>query len=84
MDTGRSGVETRPPAATGGPGSQEGEPMETKTLRECQDSPTADRIDGPIAEFDRDGEATGHDYYRCTACGREAMYRADLSGCCEP
>ncbi len=35
-------------------------------------------IVGPLREFDRYGEPTGETFYRCTDCGREAMYRRDL------
>lgn len=41
-----------------------------------------DRIDGPIPEFDRHGNATGATYYRCTSCGSEAMRAGDLEACC--
>lgn len=40
------------------------------------------RIDGPIAEYDQYDRYTGYDYYRCRACGTEAMRRIDLEGCC--
>jgi len=43
---------------------------------------TADRIEGPIMELDRYGEPTGHSYFACKLCGREAMYQRDLSDCC--
>jgi len=42
-----------------------------------------DRIEGPIPEFDKFDRHTGHHYYRCRDCGREAMRRVDLEGCCE-
>lgn len=42
-----------------------------------------DRIDGPIPEFDKFDRYTGCDYYRCRNCGREAMRRVDLEGCCD-
>lgn len=41
-----------------------------------------DRIAGPLAEFDKHGRPTGAEYYRCRACGAEAMRRQDLSECC--
>lgn len=40
------------------------------------------RIEGPIQEFDKDDQPTGFSYYRCSACGREAMRRQDLTECC--
>jgi hypothetical protein len=43
---------------------------------------TERRIDGPIQELNRFGQPTDHDYYRCRACGREAMRRRDLADCC--
>jgi hypothetical protein len=41
------------------------------------------RIEGPISEFDKYGDYTGYDYFRCTGCGVEAMRRRDLrdGGC---
>jgi hypothetical protein len=36
------------------------------------------RIEGPISEFDKHGDYTGYDYFRCTGCGIEAMRRRDL------
>jgi len=33
-------------------------------------------------ELDRYGEPTGHSYFACKLCGREAMYQRDLSDCC--
>ena len=39
------------------------------------DQPT---IVGPITEFDRYGEPTGEDYFACSECGLEAMFRSDL------
>jgi hypothetical protein len=39
-------------------------------------------VQGPIMELDRYGEPTGHSYYCCTLCGREAMYQSDLDDCC--
>jgi hypothetical protein len=42
-----------------------------------------DRIDGPIPEFDAWDRYTGYDYFRCRNCGREAMRRVDLEGCCD-
>lgn len=40
-------------------------------------------IEGPIPEYDRYGDHTGHNYFRCTGCGVEAMRRRDLrdGGC---
>lgn len=50
------------------------------TTEESDDEP---RIEGPIPEFDKYGNATGYDYFRCTGCGVEAMRRRDLrdGGC---
>jgi len=46
--------------------------------------PGADRrIAGPIPEFDRFDQYTGHDYFRCTLCGAESLRRIDLEGCCD-
>jgi hypothetical protein len=41
-----------------------------------------DRIEGPFPEFDKYGNYTGEDYYRCSACGGEAMREQDLDDCC--
>ena len=59
-------------AADGGATAEYGidEPVETT------------RIEGPIPEFDRHGNATGATYFRCTNCGREAMRAGDLEECC--
>jgi hypothetical protein len=46
------------------------------------DSDTSSRIDGPLQEFDKHDNPTGMTYFRCTACGREAMRASDLSDCC--
>lgn len=56
--------------------------MSTKDSAGVQSTGTTRTIEGPIPEFDRYGEPTGYDYYVCSACGREAMRRRDLSGCC--
>lgn len=40
------------------------------------------RIEGPILEFDKHGQPTGAEYYRCSVCGAEAMREQDLSRCC--
>ena len=50
------------------------------TAAETDDEPS---IKGPIPEFDRFGDYTGHEYFRCTGCGVEAMRRRDLrdGGC---
>jgi len=40
------------------------------------------RIAGPLMEFDRFDQYTGHDYYRCRRCGRESLRRIDLEDCC--
>ena len=45
------------------------------TTDESSDKPA---IEGPIAEFDRYGDYTGYDYFRCTGCGIEAMRCRDL------
>jgi hypothetical protein len=41
-------------------------------------------ISGPHWEFDRYGNCTGVTYYRCEACGTEALQRTDLlaQSCC--
>ncbi len=36
------------------------------------------RIEGPIPEFNKYGDYTGYDFFRCTGCGVEAMRRRDL------
>jgi hypothetical protein len=60
------------------------EPMSTKDSAGLQRSGTTDeptdepRIDGPIPEFDKHGDYTGYEYFRCTECGVEAMRRRDL------
>lgn len=41
------------------------------------------RITGPHPEFDKYGQYTGSDYWRCTGCGAEAIRRSDLDKCCE-
>jgi hypothetical protein len=41
-----------------------------------------DRVEGPFPEFDKRGNYTGADYYRCSACGAEAMREQDLDDCC--
>ena len=40
-------------------------------------------IEGAIPKFDKYGDDTGYDYFRCTGCGIEAMRRRDLrdGGC---
>ncbi len=40
-------------------------------------------IEGPIPEFNKYGNPTGYDYFRCTGCVIEAMRRRDLcdGGC---
>jgi hypothetical protein len=43
----------------------------------------AGRIRGPIAELDANKAQTGAEYYRCRACGTEAMRQHDLSSCCD-
>jgi hypothetical protein len=49
---------------------------------QSDESDTSPRIDGPLQEFDKYGEPTGVTYFRCTACGREAMRESDLADCC--
>jgi len=44
---------------------------------------TERRIEGPIPEYNRFGEYTGTEYFRCTACGAESLRRIDLEGCCD-
>jgi hypothetical protein len=60
--------------------------MSTKDSAGLQTSGTTEeelRIEGPIAEFDKYGDHTGYNYFRCTGCGVEAMRRRDLrdGGC---
>lgn len=61
------------PVADGGAGA-------SRTQSEEGDTPT--RIEGPLREFDRYDEPTGVTYFRCTACGQEAMRESDLADCC--
>jgi hypothetical protein len=42
-----------------------------------------ERIEGPFPEFNKYGNYTGAEYYRCGRCGTEAMREKDLSDCCE-
>lgn len=44
--------------------------------------PNSDHIDGPLQEVDKHGDQTGETYFRCRACGREAMRKKDLEDCC--
>ena len=46
-------------------------------------SPPTRRIEGPIPEYNRFGEYTGTEYYRCRDCGAESLRRIDLQGCCD-
>lgn len=72
-----------------GPGFCGQKPMSMKTSAGLQTSGTTDesndeaRIEGPIPEFNKYGNPTGYDYFRCTGCGVEAMRRRDLrdGGC---
>jgi hypothetical protein len=41
------------------------------------------RITGPHPEFDKYGNYTGSDFWRCSGCGAEAIRRSDLDYCCE-
>jgi len=41
------------------------------------------RLEGPLPEFNKYGNYTGEDYWRCGDCGAEAMRRKDLDDCCE-
>lgn len=50
--------------------------------RRGDDAEAGRRIEGPIQEFDKYDEPTGAEYYRCSACGIEAMRKQDLSDCC--
>jgi hypothetical protein len=54
----------------------------TASSTRSDESETATRIDGPLLEFDKHGEPTGMTYFRCTACGQEAMREGDLADCC--
>jgi len=40
------------------------------------------RITGPFPEFNKYGNYTGEDYWRCSGCGAEALRRQDLGDCC--
>jgi hypothetical protein len=40
------------------------------------------RLEGPLPEFNKYGNYTGEDYYRCGRCGAEAIRRKDLDNCC--
>lgn len=48
--------------------------------RAATDGGWTDEVTGPHLEFDRHGQPTGETFYRCTACGREAIHRRDV-GC---
>jgi hypothetical protein len=61
------------PVADGGATTSSSQPAESET---------ASRIEGPLQEFDKHGEPTGMTYFRCTACGQEAMRECDLDACC--
>ena len=50
--------------------------------RTAADDPEERRVEGPIQEVDKHGQATGASYYRCRVCGTEAMRRQDLDRCC--
>ena len=41
------------------------------------------RIEGPIPEYDQRDRFTGVTFFRCGACGAEALAREHLQGCCE-
>lgn len=60
------------PVADGGAGTE----------RSLKDVPEGGRVDGPIQELDKHGQATGASFYRCRVCGTEAMRRRDLEQCC--
>jgi len=57
--------------------------MEPNVTDRFKDPVPERRIAGPIPEYDQYDRPTGYDYFRCTVCGREAMRRVDLEGCCE-
>jgi len=63
------------PMADGGAGT-----VETDTEIDGVDS--GRRIEGPIQEFDKYGESTGAEYYRCSVCGTESMRERNLTKCC--
>jgi hypothetical protein len=46
-----------------------------------EDSGTTDRIEGPLPGLDRYGSVE-YEFYRCRACGAEAVRKRDLDGCC--
>lgn len=51
----------------------------TEWTPESSDSAGSEQlITGPHTEYDKYGSPTGYTYYRCTACGREALQRCDL------
>jgi len=41
------------------------------------------RLTGPHPEFDKYGNYTGSDYWKCSGCGAEGIRRSDLDKCCE-
>ena len=55
--------------------------MSIKKSAGLQDSGTDANEDDRIVkrmEFDKHGDYTGYEYFRCTGCGIEAMRRRDL------
>lgn len=50
---------------------------------QLEDENATNRIRGPIPEFDAYDAWTGEEFYRCRACGAEAMRKRDLDECCE-
>ena len=59
------------PVADGGLGTESAEQVNDER-----------RLVGPLQEVDKHGRSTGASYYRCRACGAEAMRRRDLESCC--
>ncbi len=53
-----------------------------ESVRGPSQAPTSGRIEGPLQELDKHGNPTGESYFRCRACGREAMRKKDLEDCC--
>jgi len=43
----------------------------------CEVSKTTDVWEGPFPEYDKYGQPTGAEYYRCRDCGREVLEGID-------
>lgn len=57
--------------------------MSTKTLPTQESIDNDPRLDGPIPEFDKYGDHTGHHFWRCTGCDVEAMRQRDVRAECD-